>query len=443
MTITDVSKPEADILKYVLSRPDDSGIIYVHKRTMVEELVSLLTNSSVLAVGYHGGMGNKQKLMVQNQFDRSEVRVIVATTAFGMGVDKADCRYVINQCLPSSIEAYFQESGRAGRDGKPSHSILYFGSEDSSLKQFLAAQGPPGVACPIKQGLSREAAVEAVLKVVRYCETSKCRRVQLLAHFGEIRRPTEVCGTGCDVCENVKAVKKRMQPIVAVGKSRQRYGGAFVSGATAHITPDADFQTARSFARNTKPVDSIDCPTNDDNGDDDDNDDYFKDNGFDLPSRLPANQCIRQLAAEEAARQRTETPKDRLRTRFGGSADRGSRFMVNEAATSTGFQTARSLTTANKVRASNNVSNNYTTNLGEGKSSSAFSSAANIPSNLSRRQAVQSTTRAPSSSSGFAKKALGSSSTKEEIEDGFSTDSSIEFVTQLRTKKRKRILLTL
>lgn len=200
----------ADMIKYIRERPNDAGVVYAHKRETVEELVLELSQAGLKCVGFHAGMSTSTKKNVQRDFESGRAQLIVATTAFGMGIDKADVRFVINHSLPSSIEAYFQESGRAGRDGKHSDSLLYFGHEDARLKVFLASQAKQD-----RRSSFSLAAQRAIDAMIAYCESSKCRRVTLLAHFGETAKAESICGPhGCDICADPGKVMRRMRPVM-------------------------------------------------------------------------------------------------------------------------------------------------------------------------------------------------------------------------------------
>lgn len=253
----------ADIIKYIQNRPNDAGVIYAHKRETVEDLVSELAEARIKCVGFHAGMTINTKKSVQQDFETGKAQIIVATTAFGMGIDKADVRFVINHSLPSSIEAYFQESGRAGRDGKPSESVLYFGHEDARLKVFLASQARQDRRSSFS--LTTQKAVDAM---ITYCESVRCRRVTLLAHFGEIAKAGDICGTdGCDVCANPKSVVRRMRPLLEKNGRRTRRFSSDVSstftGIGKCLTPAAEFHSALTFERmnrnsNMDDVENID-----------------------------------------------------------------------------------------------------------------------------------------------------------------------------------------
>ncbi len=182
-----------EIVRYIKANPGKSGIIYCLSRKTVEELAEVLRANDIPAAAYHAGMDSAVRSQTQDDFIMERIDVIVATIAFGMGIDKPDVRYVIHYDIPKSLEGYYQETGRGGRDGGEGRCIAFYNSKDlHKLEKFL--EGKPIAEQDIGKQLLQE--------TTAYCESSVCRRKLLLHYFGETYEE-ENCGN-CDNCLNPK-----------------------------------------------------------------------------------------------------------------------------------------------------------------------------------------------------------------------------------------------
>lgn len=189
------SEPIQQILAHVRERPQEAGIVYCQARKTAEKLAQQLNENGVSARAYHAGLTPSERSLHQELFLRDEVRVICATIAFGMGINKPNVRFVIHFDLPKNIESYYQETGRAGRDGLPSECLLLFNAADA-VKQARFIEEK---ATQQEQQIARE----QLSQMVHYAEAADCRRATLLKYFGEDSSETD-CG-GCDNCLSPRA----------------------------------------------------------------------------------------------------------------------------------------------------------------------------------------------------------------------------------------------
>ncbi|MBI6630675.1 DNA helicase RecQ [Pontibaca salina] len=217
LAFTVKNSPRRQILEFAAARRGQSGIVYCGTRAKTEALAAALREDRHSACHYHGGMEAEDRRQVETRFAREDGLIVVATVAFGMGIDKPDIRWVAHADLPKSIEAYYQEIGRAGRDGAPAETLTLFGPEDIRLRRSQIDEG----LAPSERRAADHGRLNALLGLA---EALKCRRVQLLGYFGEVAAP---CGN-CDLCDSppeifeaTTAVRKALSAIL---RTDERFG---------------------------------------------------------------------------------------------------------------------------------------------------------------------------------------------------------------------------
>lgn len=210
------SQKDNSIMNYVKKHEDESGIIYCATKKNVDKLYTLLNEQGISAGRYHAGLSNDERKQNQEDFTYDRIRVMVATNAFGMGIDKSNVRYVLHYNMPQSLEYYYQEAGRAGRDGEEAECVLFFSKQDIMINKFLLQN--KASAGDVASDMQKTANDQRKLQqMINYCETDKCLREFILSYFGD----TTPCI--CNKCSNCVVVEdEEEETYVETGKKRKK-----------------------------------------------------------------------------------------------------------------------------------------------------------------------------------------------------------------------------
>jgi len=231
-TVVDKREPLQQLTGFLRAHEGESGIVYCLSRKRTEEVAGKLRAHGVRADAYHAGLPADERRRVQDAFARDEIAVVVATVAFGMGIDKSDVRFVVHYDLPKTVESYYQETGRAGRDGLPAEALLLFGLGDAAVVRSLVEGGGRGFSGGDEYERDPERVrieIHKLNAMVGYADGLTCRREALLGYFGE---PYPAPCGNCDICleppETFDATEQAQMALSCVYRTGQRFGIAYV-----------------------------------------------------------------------------------------------------------------------------------------------------------------------------------------------------------------------
>jgi ATP-dependent DNA helicase RecQ len=207
----------AELLRCMAEHEGEAGIVYASTRKEVEECQAFLERQGIRAGKYHAGLDESDRASAQEAFLRDDLQVMVATNAFGMGIDKSNVRYVVHYNLPKNVEAYYQEAGRAGRDGAPGECVLFYSGQDTATQKFLIEQGEGDEE-------RKKTAYRQLNDMVQYAFSQECLQQSIVAYFGDTCEPCGRCGNCLDTSERLDITEAAKAVFACVAGMRQRFG---------------------------------------------------------------------------------------------------------------------------------------------------------------------------------------------------------------------------
>lgn len=242
-TLVEKFKPLEQLWRFVQDQRGKSGIIYCNSRAKVEDTAARLQSRGLSVAAYHAGLDNDRRAQVQEAFQRDDLQVVVATVAFGMGINKPNVRFVVHFDIPRNIESYYQETGRAGRDGLPAEAILLYDPADMAWLRRCLEEKPAGQQLDIER--------HKLNAMGAFAEAQTCRRLVLLNYFGEGRQ--QACGN-CDICldppKRYDGLEDARKALSAIGRVGQRFGIGYV----VEVLRGANNQRIREFGHDKLPI---------------------------------------------------------------------------------------------------------------------------------------------------------------------------------------------
>ncbi|XP_022154639.1 ATP-dependent DNA helicase Q-like 3 isoform X3 [Momordica charantia] len=236
--------PLADLSNQLKSSGDVCAIIYCLERATCDQLAANLTKNDISCAAYHAGLKNDLRKSVLEDWINYKIQVVVATVAFGMGIDRKDVRVVCHFNIPKSMEAFYQESGRAGRDQLPSKSLLYYGIEDRRRMEFILKNSSSADKKILPSSSSQERLSEKSLtdftQMVEYCEASGCRRKRILESFGE-QVPASICKRSCDACKHPNIVAANLEELSATCAVKRNNSSSKIFVSSSNMSDEGEF----------------------------------------------------------------------------------------------------------------------------------------------------------------------------------------------------------